>query len=190
MHSTPQIPASRTKLVDSDATPTRLWFQFFSALYRDAQKGFGYFSSAATQTLPAGSPTGVTFDTVGVAKSCDIGTPSSRVVVSRDGWYTISVTLSFTSSIMTSDDVKVWFKLNGIDIPGSTRFVSPRKQAAAVTWASSPTFEISAELAPRDYVEVYCLSTSGGIDLTAAASSSPPQYPSATSASLIINQVV
>ena len=190
MLNDPKIPASRTAMVDDEASPTRVWFQFFSAIYRYAQKGYGSFSTSSSQSALANVPTAIEFTTTGAARSCEIGSPASRVYVSREGAYSLGATLVFTSTTLTTDSLIAWFAVNGVGVEGSTCQIPVRKLTGPTTWLSSASFEALVTLVPTDYVEVYWMSSAGSVNLTPVAASSSPSYPASSSASLIINQVV
>jgi len=190
MLNDPKIPASRTALVDDEASPTRVWFQFFSSLYRYAQKGYGNFLTNSSQTALPNTPTLIEFSDTVTARSCEIGSPASRVYVSREGVYSLGATLVFTSTTLTTESLIAWFAVNGVGVDGSTYQIPVRKITGPTTWLGSASFESFVNLSPRDYVEVYWMSSSGSVNLTPVASSSSPSYPSSSSASLIINQIV
>jgi len=84
-----QVPASRTRISEPDSTVTRVWFRFFESVYQYITKGFGVFYSTVDQTAAANTPTVVSFDSAGTARSIAIATDATRIAVSREGVYNI-----------------------------------------------------------------------------------------------------
>jgi hypothetical protein len=79
--------------------------------------------SSETQTSNATSATVMTFNVI----DSDFGitiTSNSRIVISNPGTYNLQFSSQFVNTANTPDDVYVWFRLNGTDVPASNSTVT------------------------------------------------------------------
>lgn len=183
------IPASRTTLVESDDIPTRVWFVFFQNVYRYIQKGFGAFYSNTTQTVAANTDALVTLSTAGSIRSVALDVATSKITVSRNGVYNVQGSLQLANTNGTNaDDVTVWIKVNGVNLPNSTRVVTvPVLHATTFDGSVAFTFNMYIDLVPTDYIQLYWRSRTGTTQIKIVAAGT---YPAAPSVVVTVDQIV
>ena len=125
---------------------------------------YGSFSSTVDQSLAAiNTATAVTFNTTEIADGISIGTPVSRLVVTKAGFYQVSLSLQLTSNSSSAKTVYVWLQKNGTDVADSTRAFTTDVNAGETPLAI--TYSIS--LAASDYIELYWAADSTNVALSA-----------------------
>lgn len=81
---------------------------------------FGVFSDTTTQTAAAAyTPQAVVFNTTDAADGFSRGTPTSRIVAEREGYYDFQFSLQLTSGSASNKKIWIWPRLNGVDVPNS-----------------------------------------------------------------------
>lgn len=105
--------------------------------------------------------------------------PSSRIYVAYDGIYNLQFSLQFLNYTNVDDNVTVWLKKNGTDIPlsASVEQVSPRH--AGVPGASILALNIFLEMLAGQYVELYWFSVTGDTVLSTFPPITSPVIPAA-----------
>ena len=92
---------------------------------------YGAFSSDQDQTATANTATLMTLNTTDFAN--DVSISSSKITVATAGIYNLQFSTQFQNTDNAIQDISIWLKQNGTDIPGSTGLVSipARKSASA-----------------------------------------------------------
>jgi len=89
---------------------------------------YGAFSSDQDQTATANTATLMTLNTTDFANEVSIS--SSKITVVNAGIYNLQFSAQFQNTDTAFQDVYIWLKQDGVDIPGSTGFVSiPNRHA-------------------------------------------------------------
>jgi len=89
---------------------------------------YGAFSSDQDQTATANTATLMTFNTTDFAN--DVSISASQITVATAGIYNLQFSAQFTNTDTAFQDVYIWLRQNGVDITGSTGFVSiPNRHA-------------------------------------------------------------
>jgi hypothetical protein len=106
----------------------------------------------------------------------------SRITVANAGMYNLQFSVQLNNSVNATEDIDIWFRKNGTDIPASnSRFgLAPRKDV------SNPFHIIAGlnyfvDMQANDYVQlVWCTSNVGANIINYAAGTSPtrPSIPS------------
>lgn len=85
------------------------------------RNAYGWFASTADQTAAAiNTATAMTFNTTFEAQDIAIGSPASRIVVSRQGIMNIQFSAQFQNTAGGAHQVWVWLRVNGTDVPNSS----------------------------------------------------------------------
>ena len=95
-----------------------------------------------------------------------IGSPASRIVVSRSGLYQFNATVQISSGNSSAKNVYVWFRKNGTDVPNSTRLVTIDVNNGYIPIALIEAFSLEANA----YVELMFASTDTAITIDNVAS--------------------
>jgi hypothetical protein len=169
----PALPVSTNQYLKSDEDKfrniLRLYFNQIDSTFGnllDPTGGkfinfpYGAFSSGVDQSTTANTATLMTLDTTDFANGVSIA--SSKITVENAGIYNLQFSAQFQNTDNQIQDISVWLKQNGTDIPGSTGYVSipARKSASAGEEAHQITgWNYFVSLAEDDYIEIYWSAT-------------------------------
>ena len=158
--------------------------QIFVRPILEQQRYYGAFAKTVSVALPAiDTATAITFNTTTVSNGVSIGSPASRVIVSRSGLYNLSMSFQLSSSSSSIKDVYLWVRKNGVDLPNSTIVHSLESDSAKTVQSRSMAVSLNA----NDYIELYWGSPDNNVSLSAiAATSFSPATPSVI---LSVNQI-
>jgi len=143
----------------------------------------GAFQDSTDQTA-ANTTTAyaVTFNTTDFSNGVTIAS-NSRITVADSGIWNLQFSIQFTNTTNSSQDVDVWFRVNGTNVANSnSRFgFAPRKGA------SDPYHIIAAinyfvSLNATDYVEIMWRPTDIGVQIEQYAAGTSPTRPAVPSA--------
>lgn len=148
------------------------------------------FHTTVTQTASANTPTAVEFSTTGSSRSIAVGTDTTKITVSREGVYSVQTGVQFINTTMHVDNVVVWLKVNGLDVGYSARWATIDIKRGSVNDKVSLVTENLLYLYPRDYVQVYWMSTGGHVEVGTIAASASPLYPATPGVVVVMDQVV
>lgn len=125
---------------------------------------YGSFDSTSTQTISTiNTATSITLGTTLSSNGVTIGTPTSRIVVSQAGFYSLSASLQLTSSSSSAKMVYFWLRKNGVDVPDTVRAITVNINGGETPISLSYTVSLAAS----DYVELYWAADSTDVSLNA-----------------------
>lgn len=143
---------------------------------------YGAFSSDQDQTATANTATLMTLNTTDFANGVSIN--SSKITVANAGIYNLQFSAQFQNTDNAIQDISIWLKQNGTDIPGSTGFISiPARKSAS---AGQEAHEIIGwnyylSMAAGDYIQIYWSTTLASVTIQAYNASTGPVRPSTQS---------
>jgi len=143
---------------------------------------YGAFSSSQDQTTTANTATLMTLNTTDFANQVSIS--SSKITVVNAGLYNLQFSAQFQNTDNQIQDISIWLRQNGVDIPGSTGFVSipARKSAAAGEEAHEIIgWNYYVEMQANDYIEIYWSATLASVSIQYYPTSTGPVRPSTQS---------
>lgn len=186
-----QLPAPRVPVVGDGGLMARSWYRFFANLYNYfVNLPYGSFYNTSTHTAAANTPTAITFDTAVHTLHTSIGTPASRIVFDADGLTTITFSIQFTNPAASEDDVFVWLRKNGVDVPYTASSATVPKKHGSVDGATLMTVNFHEVYGPGDYLELYWLTINGTSQMTTIPASVSPAVPASPSVVLTVSQVL
>lgn len=160
----------------------------FSELFGDAGGKYvafpyGAFQDSTDQTAVSTTVAyPVTFNTTDFSNGVTV-VSNSRITVTNAGIYNLQFSIQLTNTTNASQDVDVWFRVNGTNVPASnSRFgLAPRKSP------SDPFHIIAAlnyfvSLNATDYVEIVWRTTDTGVYIEHYPVSASPTRPAIPSA--------
>lgn len=151
---------------------------------------YGSFYDTTNQTAVAATVTPITVNTTTVANEVYIGTPTSRVYVTNAGVYNIQFSLQFSNPTAQIDDVTVWFRLNGVNIPNSASILGVPPKHGSVDGHTIMALNFMLELNAEDYIELYWTTDSGNSSIiTYSSSTIPPVHPASPAVILTVSFV-
>jgi len=143
---------------------------------------YGAFSSDQDQTTTANTATLMTLNTTDFANEVSIS--SSKITVVNAGIYNLQFSAQFQNTDNQIQDISIWLRQNGTDIPGSTGFVSipARKSASAGEEAHEIVgWNYFLEMDASDYVEIWWSATLASVSIQHYPTSTGPVRPSTQS---------
>ena len=146
------------------------------------QLPYGAFSSDQDQTTTANTATLMTLNTTDFANGVSIA--SSKITVAVSGIYNLQFSTQFQNTDNQIQDISIWLKQNGVDIPGSTGYVSipARKSASAGEEAHQITgWNYYVNLTAGQYIEIYWSTTNASVTIQHYPASTGPVRPSTQS---------
>lgn len=187
-----QLPAPRVPVVDKvGQLMERSWYRFFTNFYNYfVSLPYGTFYDTTTQTATANTPTAITFNTSADLRHTRIGTPTSRVYFDADGLTTITFSVQMTNSAASEDDVYVWLRKNGVDVPYTSSVVTVPKKHGAIDGAAIMTVNFHGTYNPGDYLELYWLTVNGTSSITTIPATVSPAKPASPGVVLTVSQII
>ena len=143
---------------------------------------YGAFSSDQDQTTTANTATLMTLNTTDFANGVSIA--SSKITVATAGVYNLQFSTQFQNTDNQIQDISIWLKQNGVDIPGSTGYVSipARKSASAGEEAHEIIgWNYYVSMNANDYVEIYWAPTLASVTIQHYPVGTSPTRPSTQS---------
>ena len=146
------------------------------------QLPYGAFSSDQDQTTTANTATLMTLNTTDFSNTVSI--TSSKITVAVSGTYNLQFSTQFQNTDNQIQDISIWLRQNGTDIPGSTGLISipARKSASAGEEAHQIIgWNYFVQLQAGQYIEIYWSTTLASVTIQAYAAGTGPVRPSTQS---------
>ena len=140
---------------------------------------YGAFSSNQDQTATANTATQMTLNTTDFANGVSIS--SSEITVVNAGIYNLQFSAQFQNTDTAFQDVFIWLKQNGVDITGSTGFVSIPNRHAGTDGHAIVGWNYFLSMAAEDYVEIYWSVPNVAVTIQHINASGTPTKPSTQS---------
>jgi len=140
---------------------------------------YGAFSSDQDQTTTANTATLMTLNTTDFANGVSIS--SSKITAVNAGIYNLQFSAQFQNTDTAFQDVYIWLKQDGVDIPGSTGFVSIPNRHAGTDGHTIVGWNYFLNMAAGDYVEIYWSVPNTAVSIQHLAASGTPTKPSTQS---------
>jgi hypothetical protein len=160
----------------------RLYFNRLDAIL-DQLKTFsvpyGAFSSDQDQTAVANTATLMTLNTTDFANDVSIST--SKITVATAGIYNLQFSAQFQNTDTSFQDVYIWLKQSGVDIPGSTGFVSIPNRHAGTDGHTIVGWNYFLSMTAGQYIEIYWSVPNTAVTIQHLAASGTPTKPSTQS---------
>ena len=143
----------------------------------------GAFQDSTDQTA-ANTTTAyaVTFNTTDFSNGVTIAS-SSRITVADSGIWNLQFSIQFTNTTNASQDVDVWFRVNGTNVANSnSRFGFAPRKGAGDPYHTIAALNYFVSLNATDYVEIMWRPTDIGVQIEQYAAGTSPTRPAVPSA--------
>ena len=141
---------------------------------------YGAFSSDQDQTTTANTATLMTLNTTDFSN--DVSISSSKITVANAGIYNLQFSVQLENAHNASEDVFIWLKQNGADIPGSTGKVGmPARKGVGDPFHAIYGWNYFVSMAANDYIEIYWSTTNVAVTIQFYAASASPTKPATQS---------
>jgi len=144
---------------------------------------YGAFSSDQNQSTTANTATLMTLNTTDFSNSVSIDA-SSKITATIPGIYNLQFSAQFQNTDNAIQDISIWLKQNGTDIPGSTGLVAipARKSASAGQEAHEIVgWNYYVQMQANDYIQIYWSATLASVTIQYYSASTGPVRPSTQS---------
>jgi len=161
----------------------------FGQYARDTYFNHGAWQDTTTQTgsITAGTP--FTFNTLDVTGGVTL-VSGSRLTVPVTGDYNFQWSGQFQNVENDIEDVTVWLRINGVDVPGSAGVISLAARKSATIFARTIIgWNYFLSLTAGQYVEIVWLPSIASITVPAFPASITPAHPATASVIVTVNQV-
>ena len=150
---------------------------FYAAIESPHNTAYGAFVDTTDQVAgAANTPQAVTFNTAQVSRGVVIGTPSSRIVVGKQGVYNFQFSLQVDKTSGGKGSIWIWPRVNGTDIAASASQVTIKDNDSETV----PAWNFVLTMVAGDYFELIWEVDTTNLRLESiAATGSRPLIPSA-----------
>jgi len=123
----------------------------------------GAFRSTQDQACTAiNTPKAITFNNTDYSLGVYLGSPSSRIYFDNPGYYNMQFSIQIVQTgVATAQDVTIWVRLNGTDVPNSATRVHIQGPGAEAVAA----WNFTGYAQTNDYVELMWSTTDTGVIL-------------------------
>ena len=124
----------------------------------------------------------VTFNTTDFANGVTVAS-NSRITVADAGIWNLQFSIQFTNTTNTTQDVDVWFRVNGTNVANSnSRFGFAPRKAVGDPYHTIAAINYFVSLNATDYVEIMWRPTDVGVTIEQYAAGTSPTRPAVPSA--------
>lgn len=151
---------------------------------------YGSFADTGPQTvIAADTGTVMTFDTTDFASGVSIvtsGGKASRVTVASPGIYNFQWSGQFQNTDSQDHDASIWVRKNGVDVIGSTGYVSVPSKHGAINGHTIAGWNFLFSLNAGDYIELWWETDSTAVSIQSyPAVTTPPAAVKPSTSSLV-----
>jgi hypothetical protein len=149
---------------------------------------YGQFQSQTDQTAAAIDVAyAITYDVSDFLDGVTLSS-GSRLTVPTEGVYTVTFSLQFKNTTNDVQDIDIWIRKNGTDVPDTnSRFSIPARKSTGNPAHLIATTSIMVELASNDYIQIMWHVTDTGVSIehfpaVTAVPGTTPAHPATPSA--------
>ena len=151
-------------------------------VYGEWQADYSQTAASTTVAYP------VTFGTNDGTYGVDL-VSGSRVTFSLAGVYNIQFSFQLQNTATSDEDVTIWLRKNGVNVPGSSGFVSVPSSHGGTPGHSLPAWNYVLQFEANDYFELMWQTSSTNVTMPYYAPGTSPDRPSSASAILTVAAV-
>lgn len=186
--TTPLTGAELVPLVQ-DGVNVKSTISAYNDFVRAAYFNHGAWQDTTTQTGSITQGTPFTFNTADVTDGVTL-VSGSRLTVPVAGVYNFQWSGQFQNVENDIEDVTVWLRINGVDVPGSAGVISLAARKSATIFARTIIgWNYFLSLTAGQYVEIVWLPSIASITVPAFPASITPAHPATASVIVTVNQV-
>lgn len=146
------------------------------------QMPYGGFKDLTTQTSTANTPKAITFNTTDYSNGVSM-VAGQRITALVSGLYNLQFSVQVNNPSSQTDDVTIWIKVNGVDVPNSAGVVGTPFTHGSIDGHTVIGWNYLVPMLLNDYVELWWITTAGTTTLpTLPAFTVAPIHPAAASA--------
>jgi hypothetical protein len=150
---------------------------------------YGAFADTTTQTAAANTATVITWNTTNYSSDVAINGTPSEFIFPTAGNYNMEFSLQFQNSGTAEDNVTVWVKINGVDVPESAGIGTVHPKHGSIPGALLLGWTELLTLAAGDTLKMYWTTDSGNSKLATYPVGTAPVHPKSPCAAVTFVQV-
>ena len=154
----------------------------FKPVYGEWQADYSQIAASATVAYP------VTFGTNDGSDGIDLQN-NSEIHFSLAGVYNIQFSFQFQNTHSGDEDVTIWLRKNGVNVPGSAGFVSVPSKHGSIPGHCIAAWNYVLEFAATDYFELMWHVSNTTVSMPYYPPGTSPTHPSAASSILTVAAV-
>ena len=128
------------------------------------------------------------FDTLDFALGMSV-VDTTKIKVDYSGLYNFQFSSQFTNTDSQIQDISIWFRKDGVDIPNSNGEFSINQRHGSVDGSIIATFNLFIELEKDSYVEIMWRASNTAVQMTHIAAQTSPTRPGTPSVILTVSYV-
>jgi hypothetical protein len=140
----------------------------------------GAFSSDQDQTTTANTATLMTLNTTDFSNG-GVTISSSKITVTTPGTYNLQFSVQVQNTSVQLHDMSIWLRQNGVDIPGSTGFISIPNSHGGTDGHGIYGWNYYVQLQANDYIELWWSTDNTAVSIQYYPASTGPVRPSTQS---------
>jgi hypothetical protein len=145
----------------------------------------GSFFDTTTQTTTANTATILTLNSTDTTGTNGVSVVSgSRITVTYPGVYNLQFSVQAQNTDNAQHDISIWLKQNGVDLVGSTGFISiPARKSASAGNEGHGIYgwNYFVNMAASDYIQLYWSPTNAAVTIQYYAAGTSPTRPTTSS---------
>jgi hypothetical protein len=167
----------------------RLYFNqidnFSASLISDVGIGllrspYGAFEDTVSHTVTANTANAMTFNTTDYSSGVTL-VGGSKITATYPGIYNLQFSTQFQNTDTQLHDVSIWLRINGVDVVGSTGYISVPNKHGSISGHSINGWNFFVRLNASDYVELWWSTDDANVTIQAYAVGTSPTRPSTAS---------
>jgi len=167
----------------------RLYFNqidnFSASLISDVGIGllrspYGAFEDTISHTVTANTANAMTFNTTDYSSGVTL-VGGSKITATYPGIYNLQFSTQFQNTDTQLHDVSIWLRINGVDVVGSTGYISVPNKHGSISGHSINGWNFFVRLNASDYVEIWWSTDDANVTIRAYAVGTSPTRPSTAS---------
>jgi hypothetical protein len=150
----------------------------------------GSFYDTTDQTNTANTAKVITLNNTDTTGTNAVSIVSgSRITVTYPGIYNMQFSIQADNSDTATQDISIWIKQNGVDLVGSTGYISIPSSHGGVNGHGIYGWNYFINMAANDYIQLYWSTTNAGVSIKYYAAGTSPTRPTTSSVVLTMTFV-
>ena len=150
----------------------------------------GSFYDTTTQSTTANTATLLTLNSTDTTGTNGVSVVAgSKITVTYPGVYNMQFSIQADNSDTATQDISIWIKQNGVDLTGSTGFISIPSSHGGVNGHGIYGWNYFINMAASDYIQLYWSTTNAGVTIKYYPAGTGPTRPSTSSVVLTMSFV-
>lgn len=133
-----------------------------------------------SHTVTANTANAMTFSSVDYSKAFTL-VANSKMTAALPGLYNLQFSTQFQNTDTQLHDVSIWLRINGVDVTGSTGFISVPNKHGGIDGHAINGWNFFVKLNTDDYVEIWWSTDSASVTIQTYGTSTGPTRPSTAS---------